>query len=167
MISINAQDQTECQKIIAIKIEEAPSQKIDIPSSNDNPLVIVNGFETDMKCLALNPSSIQKIDVLKGQSAVQQYGSKATYGVIIITTKPGTEFYTITDFVDPGKNINKSVSKVQLDGTLLSDIKKILVDKSVFKQTLVSVDIKTDHENCSLSTEETLVVKTTLKQEKE
>ncbi|ULT42463.1 TonB-dependent receptor plug domain-containing protein [Niabella defluvii] len=35
------------------------------------------------------PEDIQKIDVLRDASATAQYGSRAAYGVIIITTKRG------------------------------------------------------------------------------
>jgi TonB-linked SusC/RagA family outer membrane protein len=37
----------------------------------------------------LNPSDIEKIEILKGGSAAAIYGSKATNGVVIITTKRG------------------------------------------------------------------------------
>ena len=39
----------------------------------------------------LNPEDIERIEVLKGGSAAAIYGSKATNGVIIITTKKGQE----------------------------------------------------------------------------
>lgn len=38
----------------------------------------------------LNPADIERIEVLKGASAAAIYGSKATNGVVIITTKRGT-----------------------------------------------------------------------------
>lgn len=37
---------------------------------------------------AINPNDIEKIDVLKGESATTQYGDKGKNGVILITTKP-------------------------------------------------------------------------------
>jgi len=37
----------------------------------------------------INPDDIEKIEVLKGGSAAAIYGSKATNGVVIITTKRG------------------------------------------------------------------------------
>ena len=39
----------------------------------------------------LNPADIEKIEVLKGGSAAAIYGSKATNGVVIITTKRGQQ----------------------------------------------------------------------------
>ena len=50
------------------------------PTNQDNP---VN------RIADLNPSDIERIEVLKGGSAAAIYGSKATNGVIIITTKRG------------------------------------------------------------------------------
>jgi TonB-dependent SusC/RagA subfamily outer membrane receptor len=72
------------------------------PSSNTNkPLIIINGFpakEQDLK--ALNPSSIESINVLKGENALALYGSRgAEGGVIIIQTDGEVNFrpdYTLT-----------------------------------------------------------------------
>ncbi len=45
----------------------------------------------------LNPNDIENIEVLKGASAAAIYGSKATNGVVIITTKGGTAGKTRVD----------------------------------------------------------------------
>ncbi len=45
----------------------------------------------------LNPEDIESIEVLKGASAAAVYGSKATNGVVIITTKRGTAGRTQID----------------------------------------------------------------------
>lgn len=50
------------------------------PRNQDNP---VN------RIADLNPGDIERIEVLKGGSAAAIYGSKATNGVVIITTKRG------------------------------------------------------------------------------
>jgi len=46
----------------------------------------------------LNPNEIQSIEVFKGASAAALYGSKATNGVVIITTKQGVPGTTRIDF---------------------------------------------------------------------
>lgn len=51
------------------------------PSNQDDP---VN------RIADLNPADIDRIEVLKGASAAAVYGSKATNGVVIITTRRGT-----------------------------------------------------------------------------
>jgi len=52
------------------------------PRNQDNPT---------NRIADLNPEDIERIEVLKGGSAAAIYGSKATNGVIIITTKRGKE----------------------------------------------------------------------------
>ena len=48
----------------------------------------------------LNPADIASIDVLKDASATAIYGSRAAYGVILITTKKGKSGQTKIDFGD-------------------------------------------------------------------
>lgn len=57
--------------------------------SNSGPLVLVDGVEGDMNTLA--PTDIENISVLKDASASSIYGSRAAFGVILITTKSGKE----------------------------------------------------------------------------
>lgn len=57
-------------------------------NSNTQPLYILDGeIIDDEKFRKINPDHIKKIDVLKGGNAISVYGSKATYGAIIITSK--------------------------------------------------------------------------------
>jgi len=57
---------------------------------NDNdPLVLIDGIEGSLA--NLNPSDIEQISVLKDASSTAIYGSRASNGVILITTKKGSE----------------------------------------------------------------------------
>jgi TonB-linked outer membrane protein, SusC/RagA family len=56
--------------------------------NNANPMVLVDGIESSMN--DVNPSDIESISVLKDASSASIYGSKAANGVILITTKHGT-----------------------------------------------------------------------------
>ncbi|WP_461449329.1 energy transducer TonB [Mucilaginibacter sp.] len=51
------------------------------------PLYIVNGNEANINITQIDPNTIESITVLKNQSAIQRYGEKAKYGVIIIILK--------------------------------------------------------------------------------
>jgi TonB-linked SusC/RagA family outer membrane protein len=53
-----------------------------------DPLYIIDGFPGSIG--ALDPRDIQSVDVLKDASAAAIYGSRATNGVIIVTTKKGS-----------------------------------------------------------------------------
>jgi len=55
--------------------------------SNSSVLVLIDGMEGDMN--ALNPQDIENITVLKDAAASAIYGSRAPFGVILITTKSG------------------------------------------------------------------------------
>ncbi|MDD4654642.1 MAG: TonB family protein, partial [Bacteroidales bacterium] len=52
----------------------------------NDPLYIVNGVEVNA-IEDINPNSIESIEVLKGEPAVQKYGEKARKGVIIVKLK--------------------------------------------------------------------------------
>lgn len=58
-------------------------------SSNAAPLVIIDGFEGDIN--RINPSDVESITVLKDASAAAVYGARASYGVILVTTKNGNK----------------------------------------------------------------------------
>ena len=55
--------------------------------SVDSPLVLIDGIEGDMN--SLNPNDIESVSVLKDAASASIYGSRAAFGVIMITTKSG------------------------------------------------------------------------------
>ncbi|MEG2849925.1 MAG: TonB-dependent receptor plug domain-containing protein, partial [Bacteroidales bacterium] len=63
--------------------------------SNSSPLVLIDGMEGDLA--TLNPNDIENITVLKDASATSIYGSRASNGVILITTKRGSQGKTQFD----------------------------------------------------------------------
>jgi TonB-linked SusC/RagA family outer membrane protein len=56
-------------------------------SGNTMPLVLVDGVEMDMNLV--DPATIENVTILKDASASAVYGSRAAFGVILITTKKG------------------------------------------------------------------------------
>lgn len=52
-----------------------------------NPLVLVDGAEMDL--LRVNPNDVESISVIKDASAAAIYGARASFGVILVTTKNG------------------------------------------------------------------------------
>ena len=58
-------------------------------NNNEDPLVLVDGIERPMSSVDI--TSVQSISVLKDASATAVYGVKGANGVILITTKRGTE----------------------------------------------------------------------------
>lgn len=60
-------------------------------SGNNDPLIIIDGVQIqgDKALNGLNPNDIESMQVLKDASAAAIYGSRASAGVIVITTKQG------------------------------------------------------------------------------
>lgn len=58
-------------------------------SGTGHPYVLVDGIE--MSLSDVNPNDIESISVLKDAAACAIYGARAAYGVILVTTKKGTE----------------------------------------------------------------------------
>ena len=66
--------------------------------SSASPLVLIDGAEGDIN--SLNPQDIANISVLKDAAASAIYGSRAPFGVILVTTKSGetgSRTYTFTE----------------------------------------------------------------------
>jgi len=59
-------------------------------SGSNAPLIVLDGIIYRGSIVDINPNDIESIDVLKDASAAAIYGSQATNGVIIITSKSGT-----------------------------------------------------------------------------
>jgi TonB-linked SusC/RagA family outer membrane protein len=68
----------------SISIRGKGTLNSDVSSS---PLVLIDGIEGDIN--ALSPQDIESVSVLKDAAASSIYGSKAPFGVILITTKKG------------------------------------------------------------------------------
>lgn len=62
--------------------------------NNNNPLVLVNGIEFPIN--DLNPNDIESITVLKDAASAAIYGSRAANGVVLVTTKKGSEKSQLT-----------------------------------------------------------------------
>lgn len=74
-------------------LEEKPSINIRgtatiSEGSTGSPLILIDGMEGDIN--ALNPQDIESISVLKDAAASSIYGSRAPFGVILVTTKKGS-----------------------------------------------------------------------------
>lgn len=75
---------------------------------NNDPLYIVDGVPTQ-DISTLNPNDVESMSVLKDAGAASIYGSRASNGVIIVTTKKGTKSGVTVNYdmyygsQDPGK----------------------------------------------------------------
>lgn len=68
---------------------------IDDGSSGD-PLILIDGMEGDLN--TINPQDIDNISVLKDAAASSIYGSRAPFGVILVTTKSGKQGRAVINY---------------------------------------------------------------------
>lgn len=67
-------------------------------SANNEPLVVVDGYPVPDGLSMVNMGDIESIEVLKDAASSALYGSRAAGGVILITTKSGSEDKTKYNF---------------------------------------------------------------------
>lgn len=85
-----------------------------INTSND-PLYVIDGMISPSGLDGLNPADIQSMEVLKDASSTAIYGSRGSNGVIIITTKQGTQGRAVVSF-----DASMGISKVRKQYELLN-----------------------------------------------
>ena len=82
---------------------------------NNDPLYVVDGVPTQ-DISSMNPNDIESISVLKDAGAASIYGSRASNGVIIVTTKEGNNGLKVTyDMYMGTQSPGKGTSKDLLD----------------------------------------------------
>lgn len=86
-------------------------------NGNANPLILVDGVEVDFN--NIDPESIESVSVLKDASASAIYGSRAPFGVVLITTKKGSkgekvniQYNNNLAFASPAKRISQENSLI-------------------------------------------------------
>ena len=63
----------------------------DNDKSSLEPLIVLDGVIYSGQMTDINPNDIEQIDILKDASSTAVYGAKAANGVVLITTKKGTD----------------------------------------------------------------------------
>lgn len=64
--------------------------------SSGTPLILIDGMEGDLN--TINPQDIENISVLKDAAASSIYGSRAPFGVILVTTKNGRSGKAVVNY---------------------------------------------------------------------
>lgn len=90
-------------------------------SASNDPLIVIDGVPVDNDGISgmrnplntVNPGDIKSFTVLKDASATAIYGSRASNGVIIITTKTGTKGKPLT--VGYNGNVSVGVNSANVD----------------------------------------------------
>lgn len=133
--------------------------------ASKQPYMLVDTFRVDMKFLVINPDNIESVDVLKDSTAVKVYGDKATYGAVIIKTKPNTKLLRANDILDR-YNISQADKNLRIciNKTIISKPELLLIEQS----EILGVEITTDkywiHSKDANSTERVINIKTVVRE---
>lgn len=98
--------------------------------ANNDPLVIVNGVQTNLKVNNLDPNTIESVNVLKGESATAIYGPAGKDGVIQIRTKGGdkTDLLRINDkeplIIVDGKEYDSDINSIDANSIKVISVHK-------------------------------------------
>ncbi|WP_372950168.1 TonB family protein [Mariniphaga sp.] len=88
--------------------QNASKMRLRSAPGSEFPLFILDGKEV-ANIDDVNPENIEKIDVLKGESATELYGEKGKNGVIVITSKQKAETNSITSELELRKFIANKI----------------------------------------------------------
>jgi TonB-linked SusC/RagA family outer membrane protein len=88
--------------------------------ASNSPLIVINGLPVDNNAIggsrsilsSINPNEIESFSILKDASATAIYGSRASNGVIIITTKKGKSKLSVN--LDMNFGVNTLSNKVNV-----------------------------------------------------
>lgn len=178
--AINSPQQLLNGKVAGVQITDgggAPGSKSTIKirggsslSASNDPLIIVDGVPIDNEDVSgmrnplnvVNPNDIETFTVLKDASATAIYGSRASNGVILITTKKGS---AAGFHVDYSGNVSVSTSTKTVDVMNGDEYRETLAEKFPSNTNLLG-DANTDWQDeiyrTAVSTDHTVAVSGTM-----
>lgn len=107
--------------------------------SNEEPLIVVDGFPISTGFASINPNDVESISILKDAAAASIWGARASNGVIVVTTKKGKKGKGLTVEVDAQLRIG---SKTDIDylRNMLSGNELIEYQKNTFGTYATSME---------------------------
>lgn len=111
-------------------------------SSSNSPLVLVDGIEWSMD--NVNPNDIASISVLKDAASTAIYGTRAANGVILITTKEGSEGkaqinYSYKGIVQMPYNNLKFITDYARHMELINESRENMGQAAIFSQSNIDL----------------------------
>ncbi|MGN6416787.1 MAG: SusC/RagA family TonB-linked outer membrane protein [Pseudobacter sp.] len=81
-------------------------------SANQNPLIVVDGYPTELTLDMIDPNEIKSVTILKDAAAATVYGVRASNGVIVIVRKQASQgkprfAFRVTGGITPEENYSR------------------------------------------------------------
>lgn len=99
--------------------------------SNQEPLIVVDGFPISTGFASINPNDVETISILKDAAAASIWGARASNGVIVITTKKGSKGKGLNVEVDAQVRIGSNTD-VDYLRNMLSSEETVAYQKNTF-----------------------------------
>jgi TonB-linked SusC/RagA family outer membrane protein len=101
--------------------------------SNDQPLIVIDGFPYDGNLNNINPNDIESITVLKDAAAASIWGVRSGNGVIVLTTKKGKQNQKLVTELNANVTIGKKPD-LFYNPNFLNANNYINIEQLLFKQ---------------------------------
>ena len=99
----------------------------------NNPLIVVDGLPIEGSWQDLNPYDIENVTVLKDAAATAMYGSRASAGIIVITTKKPREEGRISVDVQANFTINQKRNLDYADNFYMTPAQQVDAEAGYYK----------------------------------
>jgi hypothetical protein len=114
------------------------------------PVVLVNGFQTELQSMILNKNKIKSMDVLKDSAAMKRYGRRGQFGIVIIKTEP-VNFMRVNALMnrfhiaDSLKKLPVAINEVTVKNSamILADETNVQDIKPITKDGVLMMNIRT------------------------
>ncbi|MBS1495497.1 MAG: hypothetical protein JSU03_05815 [Bacteroidetes bacterium] len=108
----------------------------------NEPLVLVNGFKTNLNSLIINPASIDSMQVLNDSLKTLPYGLEGKNGVINISSKKTARLLTAKDILYQYKIAAKDSNlRFAINKVVVKDADKILIEQSEIFTVNITKDV--------------------------
>jgi hypothetical protein len=150
--------------ILVILTVPAISQTRYAFDASKQPYILVDTFRVDIKLLVISPDNIETVDVLKDSNAVKMYGDKATYGAVIIKTKPNAKLLRANDILN-NYNISQADKNLRIciNKTIITRPELLLIEQSEILGVEITMDEHWIYPEDANSTERFINIKTVVR----
>lgn len=111
------------------------TQYASITNDAVRPLVVIGSQETSSDALILDPTTIQHLEIYKGEKAVKKFGEKGKEGIVVMTLKEEIPLARLPEIFEQF-NVSEKGQKltVAIDGNHVSDPELLLADLRQIKK---------------------------------
>jgi len=106
--------------------------------ANNDPLIVVDGLPIEGSWRDLNPYDIENVTVLKDAAATAMYGSRASAGIIVITTKKPRQIGAISVDVQANFTVNQKRNLDYADNFYMTPAQQVDTEMDYYKYRYIT-----------------------------